>query len=280
MTKKLTDEQVVALRKKFRDGTLQADLAVEYGIAQNTVSSIVTGRTRRDAGGPISRGNKRKLTANDVVEIRRALADGTSADVIATHYGITQQMVSHIQTGRAYADVRGPVQRPARRAEPLTSEQVAAIKRRVGQGERRPDVAASFGISRWTVDAIMCGRITGRQGGSPREYSEEEIREIRTLYTQGMRQKQLGETFGLTQQAISQIVRGAMYPDYGGPIAGKRRRRLSSEEVAAIREASRTGASIRLLAERHHTTHAIIQQVAAGSSYPDGPRALDNHGTT
>jgi plasmid maintenance system antidote protein VapI len=274
MTGRLSDEQVAALREKFRAGTRQADLAIEYGIRQNTVSSIVTGGRRLGAGGPISRGSKRKLTAEDVVGIRRALSAGTRVGAISAEYGITQQMVSQIQTGRAYADVRGPVQRPARRAEPLTVEQVTAINRRVGDGERRPDVATAFGISPSTVNAVMTGRISGRVSGSPREFSEEEIREIRTRYPHGVRQKELGQQFGLTQQAISQIVRGAMYPDYGVPIAGKRRRRLTSEEVVAIREASRAGVSIRVLAERashdacDHRAGGDRQLIPRGSSWP------------
>jgi hypothetical protein len=53
---RLTDGQVREVREKFRNGARQVDLAEEYGISQNTVSSLVLGRTRRACGGPISPG--------------------------------------------------------------------------------------------------------------------------------------------------------------------------------------------------------------------------------
>lgn len=151
---RLTDAQVSEVREKFAGGVRQVDLATEYGVPQNTVSSMVTGRSRRIAVGPISRSRARKLTPADMIAIRGDLAVGIPRPEVERRYGITQQMVSRISTGRAYADVGGPLAKPsAQHASPLTVAQVAEIKGRVGSGERRRDVAAAFGISHWTVDS-------------------------------------------------------------------------------------------------------------------------------
>lgn len=83
MTNRLTDEQVAELRARFAGGARQVDLAQEYGISQNTVSSLVRGRTRKNAGGPVLRDAGRKLTDEQVLSIRNALADGTPAAALA-----------------------------------------------------------------------------------------------------------------------------------------------------------------------------------------------------
>ena len=271
MVKRLTDEQVIELRERFEGGVLQGDLAAEYGIAQNTVSSIVTGRTRARAGGPIKVGSKRKLTSDDAIAIRSALSDGILADVICERYGITQQMVWLIHTGRAYSDVPGPILRPARRAEPLSVEQVIDIKRRAETGEDRREIAAAYGISKWTVYAVMSGRVPGRGSDSARKRTGAQVREIRRSYAQGVTQQDIADQFGLTQQAVSQIVRGAMYPSQGGPIAGDRRRRLTTEEVASIRSAFDAGSSLTELADRHHVEPTVIKRVVTGVTYPNRP---------
>lgn len=49
----LTDDQVRAVRQRYDDGAAQVDLAVEFGVSQGHISMLVTGRRRREAGGPI-----------------------------------------------------------------------------------------------------------------------------------------------------------------------------------------------------------------------------------
>lgn len=280
MGRRLTDEEIVRLRERFASGERQTELASEYGITQNAVSSIVTGRTRASAGGPITVGRRRKLTPEDASAIRSALAEGVSVNVICERYPISQQMVSLIQTGRAFADVPGPVLRPARRAEPLSTQQVEEIKQRVRAGESRLDVAAEFGVSRWTVDSVMIGRIAGRESNADTRSKQATIREIRRLYEQGITQKEIAARFGLTQQAVSQIVRGEMYPGHGGPIAGRRRRRLAAQEVSAIRTSFHAGASVDDLADRYHVSKGVVARVVAGVTYPMRTDSVPEAGST
>jgi hypothetical protein len=78
MAVRLTDVQVVQVREKFAGGVRQVDLATEYGVAQNTVSSLVTGSSRHIAGGPISRSRARKLTPALLVARRSSWRAGTA----------------------------------------------------------------------------------------------------------------------------------------------------------------------------------------------------------
>ncbi|MEU5660142.1 HNH endonuclease [Streptomyces sp. NPDC047737] len=49
----LTDDQVLAIRQRFEDGELIADMAVEFNVHRASISSIVNGRTWKHLGGPI-----------------------------------------------------------------------------------------------------------------------------------------------------------------------------------------------------------------------------------
>lgn len=138
MAVRLTDAQVREVREKFAEGARQTDLAAEYGISQNTVSSLVLGRTRRPAGGPLSPGTAQKLTVEEVRRIRHDLATGSSKVDLAHQYGVSQQMISHIAAGRAFADVNGPLIVAKRApAPPLTKVQVEDIRDRVHDGQAR-----------------------------------------------------------------------------------------------------------------------------------------------
>ena len=69
-------------------------------------------------------------------------------------------------------------------------------------------MAAAFGISHWTVDSIMSGRIPGRASDEVHKFSREGVKRIRTLYQRGVSQVELARRFSTDQQGISQIVRG------------------------------------------------------------------------
>jgi hypothetical protein len=50
---RLSNEAVQAIRESYADGTTQAVCARHHGISQSTVSKIVLGKRRTEAGGPI-----------------------------------------------------------------------------------------------------------------------------------------------------------------------------------------------------------------------------------
>jgi hypothetical protein len=50
---KLTDDQVVEIRKAYAGGSKQTDLAHDYGVTQGLISGIVNGHRWRHADGPL-----------------------------------------------------------------------------------------------------------------------------------------------------------------------------------------------------------------------------------
>jgi plasmid maintenance system antidote protein VapI len=214
----LSDAQVRELREKYAAGAKQVQLADEYGVRQNTVSSLVTGRSRLEAGGPILPGRSRKVSSEEVVAIREAVAAGTPRAEVSARYGISHQMVSNIASGRAFADVGGPITNSAAaRARPLTVGQVARIRERLAAGDDRAEIAEAFGVSPWTIASVVRGATTGVPEIPD---DDDEVVRMRRLYSEGVSQTEIARRFGTSQQRVSLIVRGSSHAAHGGPIAG------------------------------------------------------------
>ncbi|WP_295121875.1 hypothetical protein [uncultured Leifsonia sp.] len=263
----LSDAQVRELREKYASGARQVQLAEEYGVRQNTVSSLVTGRSRLEAGGPILPGKSRKVTSEEVVAIREAVAAGNPRSEVAALYGISHQMVSNIASGRAFADVGGPLTSATpSRARPLTVDQVEAIRERLAAGDDRAEVAKAFGVSHWTISSVVRGATTGVT-----ETTDDDVVQMRRLHSEGVSQTEIARRFGTSQQRVSLIVRGSSHAAHGGPIAEAHRRRLGDDEVRSIREAYASGASLAELAERYDVAAALLRLVVTGRTYADRP---------
>jgi len=54
VNRKLTNEQVLAIRTKFRDGAKQKSIGLQFGVNQTCISGIITGKTYKDVGWPPS----------------------------------------------------------------------------------------------------------------------------------------------------------------------------------------------------------------------------------
>jgi hypothetical protein len=53
-TPHLSDEQVVAIRKRYAQGGItELELAMQHGVSRNVISSLLTGKSYRNAGGPL-----------------------------------------------------------------------------------------------------------------------------------------------------------------------------------------------------------------------------------
>jgi hypothetical protein len=52
---KFTDEQVIEMRRRYRDGVSQASMAREFGVRKNTINSIITGKTYSHIANPVAK---------------------------------------------------------------------------------------------------------------------------------------------------------------------------------------------------------------------------------
>jgi hypothetical protein len=103
---KLTEAQVIDIRRRYAAGALQRSLASEYGVTRSTIGSAIAGghwahvadgvnppRPRRDPRA--ERNRNVKLTTADVVEIRRRYAaGGETLMTLGREYGVHFSTIS------------------------------------------------------------------------------------------------------------------------------------------------------------------------------------------
>lgn len=159
-----------------------------------------------------------KLTFARVEDIRRRYAGGETQYAIAKDLGIDQSTVSKIVTGKARtipSDVEVPVHRKPRVA--LTDVVLLEIQEAIRQGATHQSTADRYGVSRKTVERIANGRTYGLRpvGGNRRRAVRLDPGlhdEIRARLTRGETQQALAAEYGISQQTVSNVKRGAHGP--------------------------------------------------------------------
>lgn len=91
----LTQDEILAIRKRIYAGEPHAAIAGDYGVVRETVTSVAKGRI---GGLPpvLGRRTATKLTDDQRGEIRRRYAAGESQRALADAFGVTQQTVSNV----------------------------------------------------------------------------------------------------------------------------------------------------------------------------------------
>lgn len=151
----LTDGQVRAIRRKYAKGSLtQRELGETYGLTSYAVGRIVRGEARADAGGPIGRRNRKRLTPRQAAMLRRRYAKGVASQAtLAREYGMSAAAVSRLVRGDTYEGVGGPcVEKGAMpHGRVLTPKQILEVAR---SDRNMSELARRYGVSRQAIQAL------------------------------------------------------------------------------------------------------------------------------
>ena len=115
-SRKLTDTQVLRIRQRAAEGESYGALARAYEVSDTAISGICQGRIYRNLGGPLSKKRDidfnseglRKISDNQVMEIRRRAAEGENLQYLHTEYGITAKYLRRLLDGGARSQAGGP----------------------------------------------------------------------------------------------------------------------------------------------------------------------------
>jgi len=102
---------VLKLRQEAASGTPLRELAERFGCSLSTAARVSSGESYPELPGPLRRGGhrrgeghpRRKLSEDDVREIRRAHRAGEALLPIAHALGVTPGAVYHAVHGRSWA---------------------------------------------------------------------------------------------------------------------------------------------------------------------------------
>jgi len=85
----LSDDEVREIRRKYDETDVsQSKLAKQYGVTQTNVSLIVRGKTHSDSRGPTSKRQIKKLSDQDVKDMRKLRWDGWTLQELAEEYDV------------------------------------------------------------------------------------------------------------------------------------------------------------------------------------------------
>lgn len=119
---------------------------------QNMEDMVAKGRCRPPMG---EKSHFAKLTADDAVRIREAIASGQATiQQLAEQYKTSFQGIYHVARGQVWSHVGGPLllKRPCRT---LSTEEVLKIRAMATAGERVCDISKQFGIHQATISNII-----------------------------------------------------------------------------------------------------------------------------
>lgn len=112
---KLTDQKVIEIHSRYSAGEFQSDLAKEFSVDQQTISSIATGTNWRhlgltpiDSSGRVARGERHsssKLTREIVLEMRKMMDDGIPFTKMAKQFRVSAVAVRLACIGKTWSHI-------------------------------------------------------------------------------------------------------------------------------------------------------------------------------
>lgn len=108
---KCSDDEVREIRHFYCSGEMtQPELGEQYGISSRSVSSIVRGLLRADAGGPICTQSQLRYSEETIRSLRTDYASGDCTyHELEEKYGMSIGFISHVLRGERRPDAGGPI---------------------------------------------------------------------------------------------------------------------------------------------------------------------------
>jgi group I intron endonuclease len=216
---KLNEEEVLQIKEMLKDGMSYLEIAKEFNVVEGTISTIKQGRSWKHVGDDVSyitysKIKISKLTEVEVKEIKSLLKEGTMTQKeIGTMYNVDDVTICHIYTGVAWKDVGEDMSKihPGKRGNSkLTKEQVLQIKTLLKEGKLQKEIAKQFNVRVGTISEIKSGK-TWKDVGEDLSYlkkeplKESQVKEIKILLREGMKQKEIASKFNVDYSTINSI---------------------------------------------------------------------------
>jgi group I intron endonuclease len=179
----LTEPDVIDIIKRYSVGGwgIIKELADEYGVNKSSIQQILERRSwvhvwsRPElAGIEIGNSKKRRFTEPEVIDIKKRLAAGWSQSEVARIYGVANQSINQIASGKAWSHVsiegmdneylripkpEKPKKAPKQRKNARLDDAMArVIKQRLAAGEKQSAIADDLHVSRSLLSAIATGQ--------------------------------------------------------------------------------------------------------------------------
>lgn len=159
----LTSEEVISIKKLFRDSNLSnKEIADIYKVSHSNISAIRTGRSWKSVGLSIKYDRSaNKLTKTEVKEIKKEMiSSNLSNKELADKYKVHPKTISDIRNNKSWVniEVEGFDNRNLNKSHiKLTKKDVVNIKQLFGKKSIK-DIAKQYNVSYTTIHNIRSGR--------------------------------------------------------------------------------------------------------------------------
>ena len=172
----LTDQQIAAILQMKAMGKSNAKIAERFETDASTVWRIVTGKSRADVRPDLprvpSQAGKRRGQAHGravvpdaaIPEILAAAKRGVTYAKLARDHGTCASNIGCIVRRETRREA-GDLDRPVKRRDKLSDDQVEAIRLRLAAGARGVDLAREYDVSPATICEYKTGRKRPHAGG-------------------------------------------------------------------------------------------------------------------
>lgn len=195
MARKLSEEKVQEICRRYQAGESSSEIAEDFDVAPSSILRRLRkcGVTTRLGDGPV---RLRKLNEAQIQEAARRYQTGESMSELAQDFGVSDGTISRSLRRHGVAI------RPCKFSE----EQEQEICRRYEDGEATYEIACALGIERTSV--IRCARRHGVTIRTERQHKLSITQENEAVerYLQGESCRQAGERFGVTAQPIIDLL--------------------------------------------------------------------------
>ncbi|MBE2919373.1 helix-turn-helix domain-containing protein [Anoxybacillus flavithermus] len=102
---KLEEKDVIEIKKMLNNGKKVKEIAKIFGVSYRTISAIKNGIIWSNVGDEIKAKKRKKLSIEDVIEIKKMIKDGFGNKEIAEKFGVSRSTISCIRTGVNWSEV-------------------------------------------------------------------------------------------------------------------------------------------------------------------------------
>lgn len=234
----LTEQEQAEIKAALIIGATPEEVARLYGITLELARAL-----RHDKGMTESAGltgdkgrvpkSKKRLTDDQIRDIREAGFAGAKPQKIAKRYGISLKYTKAILAHNVRKKAGGTIV-AVRRRKKLSNAQVRDAREAMAQGVEPEEIAAQYDITPAHANRLRTGRersnaggpITQAKRGRKRKLTNSQARKIRILIDlKEASSAELAVYYGVHPATIDSIVRGKAYRDAGGPITPPKKKK-------------------------------------------------------
>lgn len=157
---KLSEADVVEIRRLFAGGAGVSELAQAFGVNSSAIYRVVRWKAWRHVPSERTESvrTRRALSEAEVLSIRERCFQGASFQKVTDEVGLDPKTVGLLARGKTYQQYGGPIS-PRRRKRHLAPDQVAELRARYAEGNiTQKALAPHFGLSESMVQKIVSGR--------------------------------------------------------------------------------------------------------------------------